>query len=52
MQHLKVVHLHSEKLDVICQGCITGATTIFDFAPTEMIKVNEKPSWNRVKFLN
>ena len=42
MQYLKVVYLHSEKLDVICEGCIAGATTIFNFTPTEMIKVNKK----------
>ena len=42
MQHLKVVHLPSENLDVICEGCIGGTTTIFNFTPTEMVKVNQK----------
>ena len=41
MQHLKVVRLPSEKLDVICEGCI-GGTTIFNFTTTEIVKVNQK----------
>ena len=42
MQHLKVVRLPSENLDVICEGCVGGTTTIFNFTPTEMVKVNQK----------
>ena len=42
MQHLKVVRLTSENLDIICEGCIGGTTTVFNFTPNKMVKVNRK----------
>ena len=42
MQHLKVVRLPSENLYDICEECIGRTTTIFNFTPTEMVKVNQK----------
>ena len=35
------MHLPSENLDVICEGCIGGTTTIFNFTPNEIGKVNQ-----------
>ena len=42
MQHLKVVRLTSENLDIIFERCIGETTTIFNFTPNEMVTVNRK----------